>query len=484
MNQAATRRAAASTARSARPIHRAIVVGGGIAGIAAAIRLADAGVAVTLLETRHKLGGRATSFDDVRTGERLDNCQHVTMGCCTNYLALLDRLGARDKIAWSRAIRWIEPGGRRSIIKPGAGPAPAHFAESFLRAPFLTLDEKFAIASAMHHLVRADLDELSSITFAALLRALEQPPGAIEKFWAPVVVSACNLWPDRLAASEAAHVFQEGFLAHSGAAMMGVPMAPLVELYDRAEDALARAGGDIRLGESVVRIDANKVETARGARLTADAVISAAPFERVARLVSDQVRRADPRFDRLAKLEHSSILGVHLTFASGVLDLPHAALVGTGTQWLFRKDEAGARVHAVISAADAWMSLDEQEIIARVVEDIRSCLPLARGVAVLSGRPVKEKRATFAPTCESIRLRPGVTGPSGVILAGDYVRTGWPSTMEGAARSGFLAAAAALGHDEAGALRPPLSPALLYRAARAMARIAGPSGRGLGTAGM
>ncbi len=454
---------------------RVIVVGGGIAGIAAALRLAEEGVPTLLLETRRKLGGRATSFDDVRTGERLDNCQHIAMGCCTNYLDLLDRLGVADKIAWSRDIWWIEPGGRRSVVRPGPLPAPAHFGASFLRARFLSIDEKFAIALGMHHAAYADLDACASITFAAWLERHGQSPSVIDKFWAPVVVSACNLWPDRLAASEALHVFQEGFLAHRDAAMIGVPTTPLVELYDEAERVIARAGGELKLGESVTRVSTNEVETAQGERLSAQAVICAVPFERAVRIIDERAKHFDGRFSKLGELEHSPILGIHLVFDRPVMDVPHAALVGMGTQWLFRKDDAGTRIHAVISGAFDWMPLSEEEIVARVLSDVRACLPPARDAELVSGRPVKEKRATLAPTPQSISARPTTTGPSGIILAGDYVRTGWPSTMEGAARSGYLAAAAALGRDEEWALKPSLAEAPLYRSARAFAHLVGAS---------
>jgi len=285
------------------------------------------------------------------------------------------------------------------------------------------------------------------------------------------VVSACNLPAQTVAASEAIHVFQEGFLAHCDAAMIGTPTVPLVELYSAAEEALRRAGGEVRLSTSVVRIDPHEVETADGERLAGDAVICAVPFERALRIVSDEVQQRDPRFEPLKQLKHSSILGVHLTFDEPVLDVPHAALVGVGTQWLFRKDEAGKRIHAVISGADSWMSLSEEEIISRVVEDVRECLPTARAATLISGRSVKEKRATFAPTPGSEMLRPSTTGPSGLILAGDYVQTGWPSTMEGATRSGYRAAAAAMGEPKDSTVLEPLKAAHGYRAVRAIAHL-------------
>ena len=143
-------------------------------------------------------------------------------------------------------------------------------------------------------------------------------------------------------------------------------------------------------------------------------------------------------------LSHSPILGVHLVFDRPVMSTPHAVLVGRGTHWLFRKDETGACVHAVISSADAWMGLTEAQITRRVRADIEACIPEAKDATILSSRPVKEKRATYVASPEGEASRPGTIGESGLILAGDYVRTGWPATMEGAVRSGYLASEAVL----------------------------------------
>lgn len=440
-----------------------IIVGGGIAGIAAALHLAGRGARVTLLETRKKLGGRATSFQDVRSGLMIDNCQHVALGCCTNYLDFCRRLGVLDRIEWHDDIHWYEAGGRVSVMKPGLLPAPGHLAGSFLGAAFLTLREKAAIGAAMLAALRADRAAERDLTFGEWLSAHRQPPGAVEKFWSPVIVSACNLDVSRVSAATALHVFQEGFLAHRDAPAMGVSRVPLVELYDRAEGAMAAAGGELRLGCSVAELGADWVRIGSGERLSADRVVCAVPFERAARIVSEPIRRADPRFAAMESIMHSPILGVHLVFESPVLRTHSAVLVARPTQWLFRKDGAGRLVHAVVSAADEWMALDEAEITRRVLEDVHSCLPWSRGVGLVSSRPVKEKLATFAPTPEVERARPGTLGPSGLILAGDYVQTGWPATMEGAARSGAMAAAASLGLELDALLAPPLPAAPVAR---------------------
>jgi squalene-associated FAD-dependent desaturase len=441
----------------------AIVVGGGIAGVAAGLRLADAGLRVTLLETRRKLGGRATSFDDARSGLEIDNCQHVALGCCTNYLDLCDRLGVGDHIDWQDTIHWYEAGGRRSELRAGLMPAPAHGLGSLLSAAFLSAPDKLALARAMSSALQADRARFADRPFADWLTAHGQGERLIRRFWTPLIVSACNLPADRVSAAVMLHVLQEGMLASARAGEMGVPAVPLARLYDPAERLLAASGGELRLGVGVARVTATEVTTTAGETLTADHVVCAVPAERAARLVDPDLRRADPRFAALDRVEHSPILGVHLVLDRPVLPTPNAVLVDRPTHWLFRKDEAGARLHAVISAADAWMDLDEPARVERVMHDVRACLTGAADAEVVSARAVMEKRATFASTPEFEAERPPAAGPSGLILAGDYTATGWPSTMEGATRSGYLAAAAVLGLDPADLLTPALRPAPLVR---------------------
>lgn len=456
-----------STGPATRGVGDVLVVGGGIAGLAAAVRLSERGVRVTLLETRKKLGGRATSFTDARSGDVLDNCQHVVLGCCTNYLDLLGRLGAAAKLRWYREQYWVEDGGRTSIVRRGGAPfspAPGHFGWSFLRAKFLTLSEAAAIARCCLAILGVDRVKEQHRTFEQFLIEHGQTRRLIARFWSPVVVSACNLDCDRVASSAALHVFQEGFLAHERAADIGVSTVPLVELYERVGAIVASAGGRVEFGAGVERLDARSVTTTDGRTFEAAAVVCAVPVERVNRLVSNEARAGDPRFEPLGRFTHSPILGVHLRFDRDVMGgLPHAVLVEKPTQWLFRKSEDGKSVHAVISAADAWLELSEDEIARRVFGDIRACLPDARDAALVSVRAIKEKLATFAPVPGLDELRPEAAGPSGIILAGDYTRTGWPATMEGAARSGYAAAAAVLGRPASELVVPELPVARLSR---------------------
>lgn len=436
-----------------------IVVGGGLAGIACALRLADGGARVRVLETRKKLGGRATSFEDVRTGLVIDNCQHVAMGCCTNYLALCERLGVLGRFEWHDTTWWYEAGGRVSELRPGFLPEPAHMTSSFARAKFLTTGEKIAIAKAMSAIVFSSRAKHANETFGQWLARVGQPDGAITKFWEPVIVSACNLPCERVSAEVALHVFQEGFLANRKAPTIGLSTVPLLELYDPAEEAIRASGGTIELGASVATISTDHVITREGERHYAGHVVCAVPFERALTTVETAIQQTDARFATVRELQHSPILGVHIEFDRPVLETAHGVLVGRGTHWVFRKDEEGRRVHAVISAAEEWMELSESEITDRVCRDLDACLPLAEGANLISARPVKEKRATYAATPEGEAARPTTTGPSGLILAGDYVRSGWPATMEGAVRSGWLASEAVLtGSATGGTLVKPLKP--------------------------
>ena len=252
-----------------KPPRSAVIVGGGIAGIACAMRLAERGVPVTLLETRKKLGGRATSFQDVRSGRWLDNCQHVVLGCCTNYLDLLVRLGVAGKIVWHRQQHWFEQGGRVSTISPGILPAPAHFTGSFLGASFLTLAEKIQIARACSKIMRTDRRRWESKTFGDFLASCAQSDRVIRRFWSPVVVSACNLDVGRVSASSALHVFQEGFLAAKSAANIGVPGVPLLDLYENAQQQIETTGGKVHLGTGVESIDERGATTTDGRRFDA-----------------------------------------------------------------------------------------------------------------------------------------------------------------------------------------------------------------------
>jgi hydroxysqualene dehydroxylase len=236
---------------------RIAIVGGGLAGIAAAVRLADAGMLPIVIETRRKLGGRATSFIDPRNGEVLDNCQHVLLGCCTNLIDLYDRLGVLDQIEWHRELFWTAGNGVIDRLRAGWLPAPAHLGGALLGMRLFSLADKRQIARAMWRMIRLGERgrwEWSGRTFAQFLRDAGQGDALMRRFWNVIIVSACNLDVDHVGAAFAMQVFQQGFMANRWSYVMGVPRVPLWNLYEPVTRRIEEAGGEIRLGESAKAI--------------------------------------------------------------------------------------------------------------------------------------------------------------------------------------------------------------------------------------
>jgi squalene-associated FAD-dependent desaturase len=411
-----------------------IVIGGGLSGLAAAAALGGAGFRVEVFEARPFLGGRATSFplapsDDA--SEQIDNCQHVLLRCCVNLLDFYQRLGVRDRIRFYREFYFIEPGGRMSTLHRGALPAPLHFTGSFLGLRFLSLADKVAIGRgllALRH-ERTRRDDLDRITMLDWLREKRQPPRAIERFWRQVLVSAINEDVDRMAARHGFQVFWLGFLASAEGYEMGVPAIPLGELY-RAEQWQRIGDVSLRLRAPVDAIDAEGV-IAGGHCHTADYYVCALPFERLAALGLPA-----PAF------EHSPIIGIHLWFDRTVTDLPHATLLDRTIQWMFNKSE-GRYLQVVVSASRDWAAKGRADIIKQTLEELGEFFPSVRNARLEKAHVIKELRATFsaAPGTEALRP-PAETSRPDLFLAGDWTRSGWPATMEGAVRSGYLAAEA------------------------------------------
>jgi len=412
---------------------KVLIAGGGLAGLSAAAALGGAGFEVDLFEARGFLGGRATSYavpaSSGEEAETIDNCQHILLRCCVNLLDFYRRLGVRDRIKFYREFYFIEPGGRISVLSRGRLPAPFHFTGSFWRMHCLTRADKTGIARALLALRRErtrrrDLDRISMLDWLLQKR---QTPHAIDRFWRQVLVSAVNEDLDRMAARHGFQVFWLGFLARSDSYEMGVPAVPLGELY--AVDKW-KALGSVRIHfrSPVERIDECGFLVG-GQVHTADQYICALPFERL-----PAVGLPAPDF------EHSPITGVHLWFDREVTNLPHATLLDRTMQWMFNKD-SGRYLQLVVSASRDLTPLSRQEIIEIAIGDLRLYFPRVRDAKVLKAHVVKEQRATFsaAPETEHLRSAPQSMLPN-LFLAGDWTRTGWPATMEGAVRSGYRAA--------------------------------------------
>lgn len=415
--------------------------------MAAAVALQAAGLKVTLLESTGRLGGRAGSFSDPETGEQLDNCQHVLLGCCTNLRDFYCRIGAENAIRYDRTIRFVDANGRAFDLTGVEGlPAPLHLGPAMLGFNLLSLAEKMAVTKAMLamlHLGRQGRLALADLPFGTWLDQHDQPPALAKKFYDPVLVGALNEQCRDASAAYAIQVFQDAMLAHETGYVVGVPRCPLSQLYSSLPVA------DVRLNTRVreLRFKGSRVTGVclmDGTTLPADVVVLATGHHTARRLVPESLASRDIRFRQSARLTDVPILGVHLWFDRSVIDGPHVALVDGPLQWLFRKDDEGRALHGVISAARDWVGVPSSECLQEFERQVRQTLPAARDARLLRGVVVVEKRATFSPLPGSDRYRPLQSPPTGgvenLFLAGDYTRTGWPATMEGAVRSGYLAA--------------------------------------------
>jgi squalene-associated FAD-dependent desaturase len=452
-----------------------IVIGGGLAGLAAGVALAEAGWRVRLFEQRPFLGGRATSYV-LPGGEHVDNCQHVTLGCCTNLEDFYRRVGATNKIKYFDRLVFLDPQGRRGEMQAGLLPAPFHMTGSFAAFAPLTLADKVSIARAMLDILLskgqpADLREDGGISMLAWLQRRGQTKAAIERFWRVVLVSALNEELDRTDALFGIDVFWKAFLSNRTGYRMGIPTVPLADLYDGCKSAIEQKGGEVMLRSPVRRLLIEQGEM-RGVEFdnleieTAEAYIFALPHSTLRELLPDGIRDSHPPFANLRNIKDAPITGVHFWFDRMVMDEPFLTLLDTHTQWIFnktmlygdaerrpvdgaasaeQKSPAMQYLQMVISASYELVPKSRQEIIAICLREVRQALPKAREAQLLKATVIKETAATFSPEPGVDRWRAQQTSPiKGMFLAGDWTATGWPATMEGAVRSGYLAAEAVL----------------------------------------
>jgi len=460
------------------------VIGGGLAGLSSAVALAEAGFRVRLLEKRPHLGGRAASYV-LPGGEHVDNCQHVTLGCCTNLDDFYRRAGSAEKVQFFDRLLFAAPDGRRGSMKSVALPPPLHMAPSFTTFPLLGWADKIAIARALLAMARsggrpADLPGgPGGMTMLEWLQKHRQTERAIRRFWEVILVSALDEQLGRIDARYGIDVFWKAFLSTRQGYRVGIPRVPLGNLYDGCRQAITSRGGEVLLragvrGFSVENGRVTGVEREDGSVETADYYLTAVPQDVLPELLPPDVVEREPAFSNLARLRTSPITGVHLWFDRTVMTEPFLTLLDSTTQWVFNKtrlygegaENGGQYLQLVISASYSLTQRSRQEIIALCLEELRGVLPATRDAALVKGTVIKEMSATFSPAPGSDQWRPAQRSPlAGLYLAGDWTATGWPSTMEGAVRSGYLAAEAIL--SDAGApqafLQPDLRPEGLAR---------------------
>jgi squalene-associated FAD-dependent desaturase len=486
------------------------IAGAGLAGLAAACALADSGFRVTVFERRPYLGGRASSYEHPGTGEVVDNCQHVLFRVCTNLIDFYRRIEVEDKIRWYDTMTFLEPGGRASVMHASPLPAPLHTAPSFLRFPFLDVKDKLSISRAIVALTLTQQPDTGQ-SFLDWCRRHNQTENAIERFWKPILVSALSEDLDQIAISYAAQVVRES-MKTPAARHMGVPTLPLTDLYNHAGGYIRSRGGEINFRTSLESFspeDSQVQVRVSGREELFDYLIVALPFEALDRVLPETPEAA-PLREKISHFEYAPITGVHLWFDRQISGLDHAVLLDRTIQWMFhksrllenraeipsnaaanrngldrnpeghdfsragkeiKKEEAsaseGSYIELVISSSKNLLEKSRPEIVELVLNEVREFFPAAREANLIKSTVIKEVKATYAPRPGIDAYRPTQSTPwPRVFLAGDWTATGWPATMEGAVRSGYLAAevlSRAAGTNHMKFLMPDLAPSGFMR---------------------
>jgi zeta-carotene desaturase len=440
-----------------------LIVGAGIAGLSAAVALSGAGLKTALLERKPYVGGRAYSYQHPTLDEVIDS-QHVLLGCCTNLVDLCRLAGAEKYIRWYDDITFLEPGtssrpARRSIIGPGWLPAPFHSSFSFWRMPMLKLADKARIAIGLLEFMRG-YPATDEEPFSIWLKRTKQTEPAVRHFWEPVIVGALNDIFERCSTRYAGQVFYESFLKSAEGGRLGIPTQPLSEFYDVVATLAQKQGTELYLRASIDRIkrtsqDMWQAIASDGAIYRAPKLLLALPFEQTERLLKtlpDGSLQRQKILPAMKHFVHAPITTVHLWFDREITQLDHAALLDTRIQWVFNKsrirrneptaDRDGQYLELVISASFAELHATREAILTASLVELERFFPAVRAAKIVKAGLLKEARATFSVVPGLDKYRPAADAGEGLFLAGDWTYTQWPSTMEGAVRSGRLAAEA------------------------------------------
>ncbi len=440
---------------------RVVIIGGGLAGLAAAVGLAKAGIAATILESRPRLGGRATSIVDPPTGELIDNCQHVAMGCCTNFFHFCKLSGIEHDFVKESLLTFIDSRNRQTRLSANPLlPAPFHLAGAFLRGSFLSWSEKIQLVAALRRLTSSTLS-MNSVslknnrtynTIQDFLTETRQSSPLIKAFWEPILVSALSESLDRIDFQAARQVFVDGFLSHSQAWNLWLPQAPLGEIYGQhLQNWLTSQQVSIRLQTGVEQVSLTENNTARITLRHGDViedcqVIVAVPWNLIGQICSPELLTC--LAPGAAQLQSAPISSVHLWYDRPLTSLRHAVLIGRVSQWLFNRHliQKASRSESfsyqvVISQSREVTDRPQAELITLVSQELLSTFPQTPEPKLLRARVITEHKAVFSPLPGSNQFRPfQETLHKDIVLAGDWTQTGWPATMEGAVISGYRAA--------------------------------------------
>ncbi|MGI8982075.1 MAG: hydroxysqualene dehydroxylase HpnE [Pirellulaceae bacterium] len=427
------------------------IVGGGLAGLSAAAALCERGFRVELFEAKRRLGGRAGSYVDKETGQAIDHCQHVAMGCCTSFLDFCRRTGSLELFERHRTLHFFGPEGQECDFRASSWlPAPLHLGPAFLGLSYLTLAERLGIALTLMKLsclpAREQPDEM---TIGAWLQQQKQSPQCIERFWQVVLVSALGESLDRASLTAARKVFVDGFMSSREAGDVWIPKVPLAVLYERIAGWLTKRGVVIHPGALAETIETQpdgelSIHLKDRPPLRFGSVVCAVPWRQAAEILPAAAA------SQITVIHSSPITSLHLWFDRPIMPLPHAVLVGRLSQWVFARSQgSGARnqesegyyYQVVISASHELTGREREGILREVRGDLSTVFPLSRDAELLRWQMITEAEAVFSvrPGLEAQRPSQRTNFPN-LYLAGDWTATGWPSTMESAVRSGYLAA--------------------------------------------
>ncbi len=440
---------------------RAIVIGGGVAGLAAAVALTERGAAVTLFEARPHTGGRAFSFHDRATDVDIDNGQHLVMGCCTATLSLLRTIGSDGLLARVDPMRipFLHADGRRAELRPGALPHPLNLVQGFLGYRMLGVVERLAVlrvAASLRLASARTIDALDGVAAANWLAAHGQRAAALDLLWRPIVLATMNADVHEVSAKLFAVVLREIFLGRADGSALLLATRPLSDIFAHpALDWLRARGAEVHLHRAVERVlvtdgCAAGVVDAGGILHAADLVVSTVPHDACRALM----RRSglEGVVGGSERLHAAPIVSVHVWSTTRITAEAMTGLLGTRVQWVFDKGSVGDLHHVscTISAATGEEYEDPVQVESFVRKELCRVYPHLRGEDIVRVKVIRERRATFLPAPGLEGVRPATqTSVPGLLLAGDWTATGLPATIEGAVRSGFVAGTVG------GRLRPP-----------------------------
>ena len=489
-----------------------VIVGGGLAGIAAAeslVRNGQGKLNVLLLESKRTLGGRAGSFDDSVTGETVDYCQHVAMGCCTNYMMLMHRCSLQSFFRRFEDLTFLHPDVAPSRFAPSRYlPAPLHLARTVGSLSYLTWAQQREIRRGLAYLLRTPSSQMKKLSAMEWLKQRGQSNESIRLFWDVILVSALGEKTEYASMSVARKVIVDGFAKAKGASDVIVPRIPLrVLIGQQLRQSIEALGVVVRTRTPVQRIESvGEQRVAIRLRendelLQADYCVAAPPWYTIEKLIDNKFASKIPGFHQIASFPSSPITGVHLWFDREITALPHAVMVGTAAQWLFRQPFDESLVSApswslpnggqktgefgretmplqvrnnyyyqvVMSSRHKYAELGREELVEQLLRELRHAFPQARLANLLHSRVVTDPNAVFSIRPEVDAARPPTLPYPALpclLLAGDWTQTDWPSTMEGAVISGMKAAAEILKREGLSYTKvdPGLDPGWLSRA--------------------